>query len=123
VIDIAPGEVAPGDEWRAHGLEESRCDEPEAVNRKVTRRIFPVPYEDSILPPVTVHGDTHGKANRRNTWNRLNLAQDFLLHADDLLGILGVSVGNVDAECLKLLGFSETRVNSGEGMKCPDHEP
>src|ERR1700757_2227919 len=62
-VDIAPGEVATGNQWRAQGLEEARGDEPEAVNRKLIRRVFPVLYEDGIFPSVTVHGDAHGEAN------------------------------------------------------------
>src|SRR5690242_14753681 len=63
VVDIGPSEVATGDQWRAHGLEETRRNEPEAVNRKLTRRVLPVFYEDGIFPSVTVHGDAHGDAN------------------------------------------------------------
>src|SRR5215510_7134989 len=39
IVDIAPGEVAAGDERRTEGLEKARCDEPEAVERNFTRGV------------------------------------------------------------------------------------
>ena len=123
LLEIGPGEIAAGDQRGAHGLKKARGHKLEtAQGRHLALRVDVVLGVEDVGAVVAVGGDGVGKGSGGDAGKFGDFTADFLLHAEDALGLLHLAFGNVDAERLQLGGIRESRVDVPESLKGADHQ-
>ena len=90
VVDVAPGEVAAGEERRAHGLEESGHHELEPAQRKLPGGIRAILREHWIVPIASIHRDSVGQRNCAHPRYAFDFVHQVFLHVDHGQGVLHV---------------------------------
>ena len=93
-----------------------------AYRRKLALGIRAVFDEDGIVPSASAHRNHRANAGRRDSWNRLDPAQDFLFHTNHAFGFFDLSVGDGDAESLQVGCAGKSGIYVGQGSKSADHQ-
>ncbi len=123
LIQVGPGEIAPGDESRTGALKEPWRDEPVSPDgRNLPRFILLVFRIEKVTGVVSFQWSATGKRNRVDTGDRRQLVQHLVLHAHDSFRFPHLGVGNRNTHQLDLLGISEPWPDASQCLEGANHQ-
>ncbi len=122
--DLAPREIASGDERRSDRAEVPGQHELEPTDgRHLALAVGAVLGEDRVVRGIAVHRHAGGHGDRGHAGHRLQALPHRLLHAHDAIRVWRRPLRDVDAEGLYVRGVDEPGVDVRQCDERPSHQP